>query len=68
MAGQKPKNVKKLFNLYYSSLQNTVERIFGVNKRQFKILNTILEYVMITRIYHLFTMIILYNYIKDYTN
>lgn len=66
LAGQKPKNAKKLFNLYYLSLQNAGKQIFGVDKRRFKILNTALEYDITTQVYFVFTMTILYNYIKDY--
>lgn len=29
LAGQKPENVKELFNLRHASLRNAVERIFG---------------------------------------
>lgn len=35
---QKPENAKELFNLRHSSLRNVIERIFGVLKRQWKIL------------------------------
>ena len=36
--------MKELFNLRYTSLRNTVERIFSVVKHKFKILVTIGEY------------------------
>ena len=38
LAAQKPENAKELFNLRHSSLRNAVERIFGVDKRRFKIM------------------------------
>ena len=37
-ADQKPENAQELFNLRHSSLRNVIERIFGVLKRQWKIL------------------------------
>ncbi len=37
-ANQRPQNAKELFNLRQSSLRNVIERIFGVLKRQWRIL------------------------------
>jgi hypothetical protein len=37
-ANQKPENSKELFNLHYALLQNVIECIFGVLKRQWQIL------------------------------
>ena len=34
-AGFRPGNKEELFNLHYSSLQNAIERIFRIYKRQF---------------------------------
>jgi hypothetical protein len=39
-----PTNAKELFNLCYASLQNMVEHIFGVCKRQFKFMAAAPEY------------------------
>lgn len=35
----KPENTKKLFNLYYLSLENIIEKILGINKQEFKTIN-----------------------------
>ncbi len=44
LARQKPENAKELFNLRHSRLGNVVERIFGVDKKRFKILSSAPEY------------------------
>lgn len=54
LAGQTPQNAKELFNLRHASLRNVIERIFGVVKRKFKILNTGSEYSIDTQT-HLIT-------------
>ena len=42
----RPRNERELFNLRHSSLRNVIERIFGVLKCQWRILNTPPEYDM----------------------
>lgn len=44
LSGQKPENSKELFNLRHASLRNVIERIFGVVKRKYQILQTPSEY------------------------
>lgn len=46
LALQKPRIKGELFNLWHSSLQNAVERIFGMTKRCFQIFNSPLEYTL----------------------
>ena len=45
----RPQNAKELFNLRHASLRNVIERIFGVIKRKYKILNTPPEYSIDTQ-------------------
>ena len=66
LAAQKPENAKELFNLRHSSLRNAVERIFGVDKRRFKIMNTPPEYSLKTQINLIFALTGLHNFIKDH--
>ena len=63
----KPENAKELFNLRHSLLRNVIERIFGVLKRQWKILGRKgCEYSIETQI-HLFCALIgLYNFGKQH--
>jgi hypothetical protein len=49
LAGRVPENPKELFNLRHASLRNVIERIFGVVKRKFKILNIPAEYSLQTQ-------------------
>ena len=41
-----PRNAKELFNLRHASARNVVERIFGILKRRFQILQLLPEYAM----------------------
>src|SRR5689334_19273528 len=43
---QRPQNAKELFNLRHAQLRNVIERIFGVLKKRFAILNTPMQYPM----------------------
>jgi hypothetical protein len=43
---QRPRNPKELYNLRHAQQRNAIERIFGVLKKRFPILNTALEYPM----------------------
>jgi hypothetical protein len=49
LSGQKPENSKELFNLRHASLRNVIERIFGVVKRKYQILQTPSEYSIETQ-------------------
>lgn len=66
-ANQKPENAKELFNLRHSSLRNVIERIFGVLKRQWKILSGKgCEYSIQTQIDLFCALIGLYNFGKQH--
>lgn len=41
---RRPANKKELFNLRHARLRNVIERIFGVSKRRFKLMNIAPEY------------------------
>lgn len=62
-SGLKPKKKEELFNLRHSSLQNAIERIFGVMKRRFKIFERPLKYTIQTRIDLVFAVTALHNFI-----
>lgn len=63
LAGQTPENAKELFNLRHASLRNVVERIFGVLKRKFKILNNAAEYSVDTQIHLIIALTGLANFL-----
>lgn len=65
LAGQKPENAKELFNLRHSRLRNAVGRIFGVDKKRFKILRSAPEYDFQTQIRLVFALTALHNFIRD---
>lgn len=44
-----PANYKELFNLRHASLRNVIERIFGVCKRQFRLMSAAAEYNLHTQ-------------------
>ena len=58
--------MKELFNLRYTSLRNTVERIFSVVKHKFKILVTIEEYSLDVQRDIVTALTGLYNFIRTY--
>jgi hypothetical protein len=65
-ANRKPENAKELFNLRHSSLRNVIERIFGVLKRQWKILGGKgCEYSIDTQVDLSCALIGLYNFGKQ---
>jgi hypothetical protein len=67
-ANQKPENAKELFNLQHSLLRNVIERIFGVLKRQWKILGGKgCEYLINTQRDLFCALIGLYNFGKQYS-
>jgi hypothetical protein len=53
-----------LFNLRHASLRNVIERIFGVIKRKFKILNITPEFSLDTQTHLIFALVALYNHIR----
>jgi hypothetical protein len=65
LAGKKPENLKELFNLWHASLRNVIERIFGVLKRKYQILRTLLEYSMDTQTRIILACCTLYNWVRS---
>jgi hypothetical protein len=63
--GKKPENSKELFNLRHASLRNVVERIFGVLKRKYQILQSPSEYSMETQTRIILACIALHNWVRQ---
>lgn len=66
IAGQRPTTKEELFNLRHSSLRNIVERIFGVTKRRFKILETPAEFTMDVQVKIVLAVTGLHNFIQSH--
>jgi hypothetical protein len=64
MSGKKPENSKELFNLRHASLRNVIERIFGVLKRKYQILQTPSEYSIKTQTRIILACTGLYNWVR----
>jgi hypothetical protein len=64
LAGKKPENSKELFNLRHSSLRNAIERIFGILKRKYHILQSPLEYSIDTQTRVIFACTALHNWVR----
>jgi hypothetical protein len=64
--GKRPSTKQELFNLRHSQARNVVERIFGVDKRQFSVLRAIPEYDLITQAKIPCAMAALHNFILKY--
>jgi hypothetical protein len=65
LASQKPKTKEELFNLRHAQLRNAIERIFGVLKRKFQILNKPAEFSIKVQIDLILALTGLFNYITD---
>ena len=63
-SGNKPKNANELFNLRHSSLRNVVERIFGVLKRKYRILQTPSEYPLLKQKLIICACVSLHNWVR----
>ena len=66
MTGQKPTNKEELFNFRHFSLQNVVEKIFGVTKRRFQILETPAEFTMEVQVKIVLLVTRLHNFIQSH--
>lgn len=60
----RPIDEKELFNLRHSSLRNVVERVFGVLKQRFHILEKRPRYDRATQIQLVYALYALYNFIR----
>jgi hypothetical protein len=68
LAQERPQNKKELFNLRHSSLRNVIERVFGVLKKRFPLLNNMSSYRFATQVDLVLCMMILHNYIRKHQN
>ncbi|CUS11469.1 unnamed protein product, partial [Tuber aestivum] len=59
----RPQNVKKLFNLRYSSLRNAVERSLGILKMRFPILKISISFDMSMQVELVKVLCCLHNFI-----
>jgi DDE superfamily endonuclease len=61
-----PRNPKELFNLRHASARNAIERIFGILKRRFRILQLPPEYNMSIQALIPPALAALHNFIREY--
>jgi len=59
----RPQTKEELFNLRHASLRNTVERLFGVFKRKFKIVGARNEYSIERQIDLVYVLAVVFNFI-----
>ena len=62
----RPRNPKELFNLRHASARNVIERIFGVLKRRFRILQLPPEYDISIQALIPSALAALHNFIREY--
>ncbi|KAH9114247.1 hypothetical protein LEN26_013057 [Aphanomyces euteiches] len=65
---QRPQNAKELYNLRHSQQRNSIERIFGVLKTRFKILESSPGYPFTTQMNLVYTLCALHNAIMKLEN
>ncbi|GLB43967.1 putative nuclease activity [Lyophyllum shimeji] len=65
-ATDKPRDYKELFNLRHSQARNAVERIFGIVKRRFTLINAAPEYSIHTQSQIILATCALHNFIRIY--
>lgn len=58
-----PHDYKELFNLRHAQARNVVERIFGVVKRRFRLINTAPEYLLKKQAKMVLALCVLHNFI-----
>lgn len=63
-ADLRPVDAKELFNLRHSSLRNVVERVFGVLKNRFHILEKRPRYDKATQVRLVYALVALHNFIR----
>ncbi|KAI3834534.1 hypothetical protein MKW92_015110, partial [Papaver armeniacum] len=62
--GNRPKDAKELFNLRHSSLRNVVERVLGILKRRFTILQVQPQYPYESQVKIVLACCIIHNHIR----
>lgn len=55
-----------MFNLHYSSLYNVIDHIFGIGKKRFSYLKTVIKFLREILIDIIYAVIALYNFIVIY--
>ncbi|KNZ59273.1 uncharacterized protein VP01_176g4 [Puccinia sorghi] len=60
----RPENKEELYNLRHAMLQNAVERVFEILKRQFAMLNNLLEYSLRTQSGIVIALAVIHNVIS----
>lgn len=68
LAKRKPESAKELFNLRHPSPRNAVKRIFGIDKRRFKVLTSTPKYDFQTQTRLVFALTALHDIIKDHSS
>jgi len=63
-AAQQPKNKEELFNLRHAQLRNVIERIFGVFKKRFQILDKMPSYSFNVQVKLILVLVALHNFIR----
>ena len=62
--GYRPTGSREQFNCVHLSLQNVIERTFGVTKKKWKILSTMPSYPFQIQVYIVIACMALHNYIR----
>jgi hypothetical protein len=60
----RPQNHQELFNLRHSSARNVIQRIFGVIKSRFEVINSSCQYDIKTQVKIIIVMSFLHNFIR----
>lgn len=68
LARLRPQTKEELFNLRHAQLRNVIERIFGVLRRRFRILNSTPEYSLDTQAQLVLVVCALHNFIRHRAN
>jgi len=68
LARLRPQTKEELFNLRHAQLRNVIERIFGVVRRRFQILNSAPEYSLDTQAQLVLVVCALHNFIRHRAN
>jgi len=68
LARLRPQIKEELFNLRHAQLRNVIERIFGVLRRRFQILNARPEYNLNTQAQLVLVVCALHNFIRHHAN
>lgn len=61
---RKPLNAKELFNLRHSSARNIIERVFGILKKRFPILELMSSYTMDKQVMIVKSCFMVHNFIR----